>query len=73
MRRYEFTDTYDNSVRVTESGNSGDKQLWLFVERKGYENNEVKYTTVGSCLTLNQAKILIASLQDMVDALEKKV
>lgn len=71
MKRYEFTDNHENYVRVMESG-SKDNLVWLLLDGKRYENNEVKMNSFSSCMTAGQARILIACLQDLVEAMEKK-
>ena len=73
MKRYEFTDSYDNNIRVQEPSSPMDgKKVWLFLDGKRFENNEFKLVSLASCLTINQAKILISSLQDMIETLERK-
>lgn len=72
MKKCEFTDSHDNNVRVQESSTThdGEKKIWLFLDGKRYENGESKPVSVASCLTVSQAKILMAGLQDMVDSAE---
>ena len=73
MKRFEFNDVYGNNIRVHTSYDTSDKNtLWLFVDGKTYENNEPKSVTGAACLSANQARALIASLQDMIDNLERK-
>lgn len=72
MKRYEFNDSHDNRILVHESVSDLDKgHLWMCVDGKRFENNEMKNISVATILNLNQAKVLITSLQDLVDKLEK--
>lgn len=71
MKRYEFTDSHDNRIRVEES-TLKDSSMWLTLDGKRYENNEYKMVSLLSCMTLNQARVLIACLQDLVETIESK-
>lgn len=71
MKRYELTDNFNNSVKVEDSLASKDEFFWLFIDNKTFDGDKMKIVSAAARLNVNQAKVLIASLQDMIENMEK--
>lgn len=71
MKRYELTDNYNNSIKVEDSVAFKDEFFWLFIDNKTYEGDKMKIVSAAARLNVNQARVLVASLQDMIETMEK--
>ena len=58
----DFKDSYGAHVRVRESSAVSEPKLWIFVDKPPGDNHGAIH------LTVDQARVLIAALQEWLDA-----